>query len=132
VAVFDLVSRGRGDTGMVGKWSAEGAARFQSDDGDKVIDRAVNISKVTIKSPTAQRIIQLDTVKAWMGDQQDEETLAIVEKELEENVTIESMSPPKIEPKAPDGKEEDKPEDNPANENGSQENASKEGEVVAD
>lgn len=126
VAVFELVSLGRGDKSMINSWSAEGAARFQSDDGDKIIDRAVTVSQAPIKSPTAQRIIQLDTFKAWCGDQQDEKVLAIVEDELKKNVTLESIQPVEPKPGEPGAKK-------PVNDNSGEEgtNAEKEGATDA-
>ena len=96
VGVFELVSRGRGDKAFVDTWKAEGAAKFQSDSGDAIIARAVEIGTVTIKSPTAQRRIQLDAFKGWVGDNTDAAELAKVEKELEENVTLDSMDPVKV------------------------------------
>jgi hypothetical protein len=110
VAVFELVSRGRGDAAMVGAWTAEGAARFQSDSGDTVIARAVEIATVPIKSPTAQRRIQLDSFKGWVADNTTEEELKTVERELQENVTLDSMDPPPAFPKPGAAKKEATPE----------------------
>ena len=96
VAVFDMVSRGRADASYIGQWKAEGAAEFAADSGDAIIERAGNLELVPVKSPTFQRMVQHDVAVAWLGEKVDEDVLKTIDDELEENVTLDSFSGPKV------------------------------------
>ena len=107
--IFEMVSRGRGDRQYVDQWQAEGASQFATDSADTIISRGVELAAAPqVKSPTFQRIVQKDLAAAWLGEKATEETMQIVEKELEENVTLDSMGPPAITlPVLNDGEEGD-------------------------
>ena len=95
--VFEMVSRGRGDTQFIDNWTAEGASEFATDSGDTIIARGVELEPISIKSPTFQRQFQHDLAQAWLGERATEELMQTIDDELEENVTLDSMSPlPKV------------------------------------
>jgi hypothetical protein len=113
--VVRMVSHGRKDPTLVDKWKVEGASQFETDSGDAIIGRAEVLVNVPVKSPTFQREVQKDVAKAWLGERaEDDKIMEIIEKEIDDNVTLDSMNAdaaggaiPKFEP-AP-GEEESVP-----------------------
>lgn len=93
VAILEMVSRARGDTGMRDTWKAQGADQFVVTSVDDVIDRATKVETITIKSPTFHRLHQAGVAETLLADRATPKVMKTIEGELEENVTAEDMRP---------------------------------------
>lgn len=93
-ALYEMASLGRKDTAQQGKWHCEGLDRFDAIAPDAIIDRMVNDSTIgkDIPSATFQKLATMQRVEALLEsitpDQREQ-----IEKELEENITPESVAP---------------------------------------
>jgi hypothetical protein len=95
--ILAMVSTGRGDYPMADTWQATGMAKFDAISVDSFVQQAVELSTVTLHSPTASRIYELSLWKSLLGDEASEEEYGVISDELEENITAESMQPlPKV------------------------------------
>ena len=119
VGVYDMVSRGRNDKMLVGNWKAEGAAEFESDSGDAILDRFAKLMLNPVHSKTFNADAELDVAKSWYGDRgTDQEKLDKIEAEIRDYVPPVAPSPQKaLEPinvearPIPAGKQEPPPAD---------------------
>ena len=88
----NMVSRGRGEANLVGQWQASGMAKFDAISFDATIDRAVKIALLDIPSPTFHKINDLAIAREALADEASPEDLDKIERELEKNVTDESLA----------------------------------------
>ena len=83
IGVYTMVSRGRGDADLIGQWQVEGAAEFESDSGDAILDRAAKFALAPVHSAIFNQDVELDCAKAWYGDRgTDQEKLDKIEAQI--------------------------------------------------
>lgn len=93
-ALYEMAALGRADAEVQGKWHCDGLDRFDALAPDAIIERMVNDSTIGEKVPSAtyQRLANMQRVEAVLEgltpDQREQ-----IEKELEENITPESVAP---------------------------------------
>jgi hypothetical protein len=106
----DMVARGRQNADLVGKFQANGMAKFDAISADAEVERSVNLEQVSIPSPTFQRLRKLELCKAVLPDLTTEQIEAI-EDELEVAITAESLMVPEKTDAVDVGKPKDGEED---------------------
>ena len=91
----NMVSRGRGEADLVGKWQASGMSTFDAISLDASIDQATKVELIDIPSPRFHQIYKFGKAKELLADEASPEDLDKIEDELEENITAESLAPKK-------------------------------------
>lgn len=94
--ILRMVSSVRGEEDLVTKWHAKGMDEFDDADVGGLVEEAVSLETVSIKSPTFHRKHQAKLAKVILGEELDEDDIKQIEKELDENITDEEFDPEAI------------------------------------
>lgn len=99
--LFNMVSCGRQETDEVNEWVAKGMSEFDAVAVADAIEEALSIDMLHIESPTFRKRHREQLVRAILADKATPEDLETIDRELETNITDESIMPP--EPPPPPG-----------------------------
>lgn len=92
-AIMSMVSRGRRDAALVDEWVAKGAAEFDSIAVSDSLKNALDIDMLKIESKTFRQVhrklITRDVLQGKVSSEEQEQ----IDRELEENITDESIAP---------------------------------------
>lgn len=93
-AIMNMVARGRQEKDLVGKWAAQGMEKFDAVSLSDMLDGLEKLETAGgIQSATFKRRHQYAVAKALLGDEATDEDFEDIEKELEQNITNESVVP---------------------------------------
>lgn len=90
--VVALAQTGRKDAPA--KFTATGMDNFDETTLAALLEEQAALETISIPSPTYQRMRKMRIVRRDLGDEVDEKTLGVIEKELEHNITAEQYDQP--------------------------------------
>lgn len=111
VNVMDMAARGRREVNLVGKWRATGANKFDQKEASNAIEDAVNLSTVSINSPTFWKLLHSELARLVLSASASKEDLEKIAEELEKNGPPEMLGGAGLPPGAPPGMGAPKDED---------------------
>lgn len=91
VALLNTVASMRGDDDLVGRFEVGGMSDFVESNAEASITSAAEMDMVKMPSQTFQRIYKARLARTILKHDADEEDMKLIEKELEENITAESL-----------------------------------------
>lgn len=100
-AILAMVSRGRREEAVADEWTAKGMSEFDSIAVSDSLANALDIDMLRIESPTFRKRHRMLIARQVLEGHVKPDDLEQIEKELEENITDESVAP--AAPPSPDG-----------------------------
>jgi hypothetical protein len=95
-AILNLVSLARGDSELIGIWSASGMEKFDGVQVSDAIKEAIDIDLLGIESPTFRRLHRFSVCRLILGDDATVDDLDSIKEELEKNIPDEVPTPAEV------------------------------------
>jgi hypothetical protein len=91
--ILRMISRGRGDDKLAYQWAVQGMDDYEAEATGSLVEEAVALETISIKSPTFRKRSHFRLAKRSLGNDATPEDLEAIEQELEQNVTAEEFAP---------------------------------------